>query len=271
MDRTVATGTGFIGQYQPPVAAMFESLATCPDDLLLFMHHVPYTHELRSGKTVIQHFYDTHYQGADAASGLVSQWQKLRGRIDEQRFNEVLQRLEYQAAHAQVWRDAICRWFQQRSGIQDELGRVGTYPNRFEAEDGQLDGYQVTEIVPWEAASGSQGVQLIDHSTGSVRFRYNGSPGSYELRIQCFDEEDGVSHFKVYVGERLIDQWQADQRLPTPTTLPDAHSSIRRAIRDVALQRNDEIRIEGSADDGERAGIDYIEIIAGQRIERTDE
>ena len=71
MDRTVATGTGFIGQYHPPVAALFESLETCPDDLLLFMHHVPYTHKLHNGKTVIQHFYDTHYQGAEDAERLV--------------------------------------------------------------------------------------------------------------------------------------------------------------------------------------------------------
>ena len=44
MDRTVATGTGFISQYPPQVAAMFTSLKTCPDTLLLFMHHVPYTY-----------------------------------------------------------------------------------------------------------------------------------------------------------------------------------------------------------------------------------
>ena len=41
MDRTVATGTGFIGQYPPEIAKRYESLKTCPDDLLLFFHHVP--------------------------------------------------------------------------------------------------------------------------------------------------------------------------------------------------------------------------------------
>ena len=50
MNRTVATGTGYIGQYAPPVAAMFESLETCPEELLLFMHHVPYTHKLSSAR-----------------------------------------------------------------------------------------------------------------------------------------------------------------------------------------------------------------------------
>src|SRR5205085_3235486 len=70
MDRTVAAGTGFIGQYRPAVARVYESLKTCPDDLLLFLHHVPYTHKLHSGKTVIQYLYDAHYEGAEA----VAQW-----------------------------------------------------------------------------------------------------------------------------------------------------------------------------------------------------
>src|SRR6185369_1752377 len=65
MDRTVATGTGYIGQYRPAVSRVYESVESCPDDLLLFLHHVPYTHKLHSGKTVIQYIYDSHYEGAD--------------------------------------------------------------------------------------------------------------------------------------------------------------------------------------------------------------
>ena len=68
MDRTVATGTGFIGQYPPEVAKMYESLATTPDNLLLFFHHVPWTYKLHDGKTVIQYVYDSHYKGAEEAA-----------------------------------------------------------------------------------------------------------------------------------------------------------------------------------------------------------
>ncbi len=68
MDRSVATGTGYIGQYRPAIAKVYESLTTCPDDLLLFLHHVPYTYKLHSGKTVIQYLYDSHYEGADAVA-----------------------------------------------------------------------------------------------------------------------------------------------------------------------------------------------------------
>ncbi|HEX3601597.1 MAG TPA: alpha-glucuronidase family glycosyl hydrolase [Lacipirellulaceae bacterium] len=262
MDRTVVTGTGFVGQYRPPVAAQFESLETCPDDLLLFMHHVPYTHKLHSGKTVIQHFYDTHYQGADDAAALVDQWRSLDGRVDEQRYREVLDRLEFQAGHAQVWRDSICRWFMKRSGIADEKGRVGNYPNRAEAEDQKLDGYQLTKIEPWEAASGQGAVQLPENvSHGAIRFAFKGQPGVYDLRVQYFDEEDGASKFKLFVDDKLVDEWQADGHLPTPTNVPDAHSSTRRTAPNVALHAGDEIRLEGSADGGERAAVDYFEIV----------
>jgi alpha-glucuronidase len=262
MDRTVTTGTGFVGQYHPPVAAMFESLQTCPDDLLLFMHHVPYTHVLRNGKTVIQHFYDTHYEGAEIAANVVKDWQALKGRIDDQRYLEVLERLQYQADHAVVWRDSICRWFARRSGIADEKDRVGNYPNRIEAENSQLAGYEMTAIRPWEAGSGKGAVQLPDEqSIGTLEIRFTGEEGPYDLGVQYFDEEDGVSDFKLFVDDNLIDEWAADSHVPTPTTLPDAHSSTRRWVRDVMLQPGDEIRVEGRADGGERAGIDYLEIV----------
>ena len=56
-------------------------------------------------------------------------------------YGQVLARLEYQAGHAVVWRDAICNWFLRTSGIPDAKGRVGNYPDRVEAEAMQLKGY----------------------------------------------------------------------------------------------------------------------------------
>jgi alpha-glucuronidase len=125
MDRTVATGTGFIGQYPPQVQKLYELLADCPDDLLLFFHHVSYTHVLHSGKTVVQHFYDSHYDGADQARDFIAQWQSLEGRIDEERYRDILPRFEYQATQAVVWRDAICNWIYHLSGVPDDKARVG--------------------------------------------------------------------------------------------------------------------------------------------------
>jgi alpha-glucuronidase len=127
MDRTIATGTGFIGQYQPAVQKIYESVSVCPDELLLFFHHVAYTYVLHSGKTVIQHIYDSHYDGADGAVDLSEQWKTLRGHIDDARYSEILAMLEYQKGEAIVWRDTICNWIYQLSGIADQKGRVGTH------------------------------------------------------------------------------------------------------------------------------------------------
>jgi alpha-glucuronidase len=259
MDRTVATGTGYIGQYRPLVAKTYETLATCPDELLLFMHHVPYTHVLHSGKTVIQHIYDSHYEGAEAAAGFVRQWRALKGHIDVARYEDVLARLEYQAGHARVWRDSICNWFLRKSGINDAKGRAGHFANRIEAEAMQLTGYQITEITPWEAASGSKAIQCasVDRHC-SASFRYNGKAGWFDLDVQYFDESDGKSAFKVFIGEQLVDRWIADDHLPT--TKPDAHSSTRHRIRGLALRPGDTIRIEAVADGSENACVDYFEI-----------
>ena len=158
MDRTVATGTGFAGQYPPEVARMYESLETTPDNLLLFFHHVPYTYKLHSGETVIQYVYDSHYKGAEEAAELGREWATLKGRVDPALFDDVAARLEYQAGHAIVWRDAIVQYFLKQSGIADDKGRAGHYPGRLEAEDARLTGYKVIDVTPWEDASGGKAV-----------------------------------------------------------------------------------------------------------------
>ena len=124
MDRTMATGTGFIGQYPPEVQKIYEPLANCPDNLLLFFHHVPYAYVLHSGQTVIQHFYDAHYEGAQDAADFVPEWKKLEGHIDNERFGDILARFQFQAGEAAKWRDTISNWIFGLSGIPDQKGRI---------------------------------------------------------------------------------------------------------------------------------------------------
>ncbi len=169
MDRTVATGTGFAGQYPPAVAKMYESAATTPDDLLVFFHHVPYTYKLHSGKTLIQYFYDSHYQGAAEAALLGKEWATLNGKIDPQLYEDERARLEYQAGHAIVWRDAIVQYFLKQSGIPDAKGRAGHYPGRLEAEDAQLSGYTTIDVKPWEDASGGKAATCGERPAGVAR------------------------------------------------------------------------------------------------------
>ncbi|WDH99671.1 alpha-glucuronidase family glycosyl hydrolase [Paenibacillus urinalis] len=124
VNRTVKNGTGYTAQYFPENAERYESLETCPDELLLFFHHVPYTHVLKSGKTVIQHIYDTHFDGVEGVETLIRRWSKLEGQIDSERYQGIMERLEGQLAHSKEWRDIINTYFYRKSGISDELERT---------------------------------------------------------------------------------------------------------------------------------------------------
>ena len=261
MDRTSATGTGYVDQYPVPVEKMYESLKTTPDELLLFFHHVPYTYVLHSGKTVIQQIYDSHYAGAARANGLVEAWQSLRGHIDDERYTATLERLEFQAGHAIVWRDAVCNWFLRTSGAADQHGRVGRYPGRIEAEAMQLDGYVPIDVVPQENASGGQAIQCpASAQKCSSTIQFTGKPGWYQLDVEYFDQNNGRSSFRVLVGDQVLDEWVADDHLPA--TKPGGDSSTRRRIPGLPLRPGDMIRIEGIPDGEERAPLDYVEIVS---------
>lgn len=260
MDRTVATGTGYVSQYSPTVAKMYESLSTMPDDLLLFFHHVPYSYVLHSGKTVIQYIYDSHYEGAERAAGLVKQWQTLKGRVDEERYENVLKRLEYQAGHAIVWRDAVCNWFYSVSGIPDQRGRVGNYPGRIEAESMELQGYVPIAVVPPETASDGKAIECPPPAAKcAATTNFQGSAGRYEIDVEYFDQNNGESKFRLFVGDKLVEEWVADDHLPA--TKPNGDSSTRRRIPRITLHTGEVIRIEGFPDGQEYAPLDYMEIL----------
>lgn len=123
VDRTAATGTAYTKQYQEPVAKMYESLESCPEELLLFFHHVPYTYELSTGKTVIQYIYDTHFEGVEEAETFKENWIKLRENINDEMFNAVLEKLNIQIKDAKEWRDVVNTYFYRKTGIKDIKNR----------------------------------------------------------------------------------------------------------------------------------------------------
>ncbi len=118
-----STGTGYAGQYNEPNASMYEDPATTPDELLLFFHKIPYEHVLHSGKTVIQHIYDSHFEGASDVEEMASLWDELEGRIDKDAFERTSKRFEHQLSHSKQWRDVINSYFYRKTMIPDEKGR----------------------------------------------------------------------------------------------------------------------------------------------------
>ncbi|KAI0404712.1 glycoside hydrolase superfamily [Xylaria palmicola] len=265
MDRTVWNGTGFAGQYPSEVAARFEKIETTPDDLLLWFHHVPYTHVLKSGKTVIQHFYDAHYAGAETAASFPRQWASLEGLIDRQRFEEMLFRLEYQAGHAIVWRDSIAQFYHNISGIPDAAGRVGSHPWRIEAEDMTLHNYRVTGVNPFQAASGLRIVQTTDNLTAArVETRLGFPSGTYDLAVAYYDLYEGEARYELFLNDRSLGAWAGDLEHKLGYTLTrgiDGHSATRVTFKNIRIGRGDVVRVETLPNGRETAPLDYIALL----------
>ena len=244
---------------------MYESLATTPDSLLLFFHHVPWTWKLHSGKTVIQYVYDSHYEGADEAAQLGNEWAMLKGKIDPQLYEDERARLEYQAGHAIVWRDAIVQYFLKESGIPDAHGRAGHYPGRLEAEDARLTGYKVVDVTPWEDASGGKVVACELNSaqkTCTAEWTYTGHAGRFNIVVQYFDLPGGVAHFTLGINGTGVVSWAADARLPSDHAGDISTRFTARGPdgRGIELKPGDVLRVEGAPDGKDLVALDYIEI-----------
>ena len=249
MDRTAA-GTGYIQQYPPELAAKYESLATCPDDLLLFFHHVPYDYRLHSGKTLVQSIYDTHYASALAAARYVPQWMSLQGKVDAERYAQVLGLLEFQAGHALVWRDAVNTWFAGISGISDAQGRVGHDPNRIEAEAMTADGYQAVVVTPSETASGGKAMICKEAQGCALSTIVRKPRGQYDVAVNYYDTWRGASKFELQVNGRKVAQWIADDTLPPAQFDPalNGQDATRFTAHGITLAPGDTLTLRGVPD-----------------------
>jgi alpha-glucuronidase len=269
MDRTVKNGTGNAGQYPPEIAQKFENIETTPDNLILWFHHVPYTQRLKSNKNVIQHFYDAHYDGAAAAYKFLKQWESLKGKIDEKRYEEVLFRQQFQAGHAIVWRDYINSFYCDLSSIRDEKGRVCTgaynFKNRVELENQNLRGYKKYEVNPFHAASNRSGIVTTSNSTmGEVSFQSTFASATYDLAINYFDMAEGRSSYEVRVGNKTVGTWMGDleEKLGRATSVYlDGHSAARVVFKDVYVRNGSEVQIIGKPGGIEPAPLDYVSFL----------
>ncbi|EGU79249.1 alpha-glucuronidase [Fusarium oxysporum f. sp. conglutinans race 2 54008] len=264
MDRTAATGTGYAAQYPPQVAAQFERIETTPDDLLLWFHHVPYTHKLKSGKTIIQHIYDAHYEGSANAQTFVTRWASLKGLIDDARFEHVAFKLAYQAGHSLVWRDSVNNFYLAKCGIPDEKNRVGNYLWRIEAESMQLSGYTVVDVTPPEAASLGRAIvaSSLERAVATTKLRF--PSGKRDIAVNYFDHTGGHARYELLLDGKMVREWKSDldTRLGHDfSEYLDGHSATRVYLRGVDVREGAELTIIGYPDGKDMASLDYISVL----------
>ena len=113
-DRT-HEGSDAVSQYHEPLASQLNDVNTCPEEYLLWFHHLPWDHGMKSGRTLwdeICYHYDT---GLNQVQEFQKIWDKAETYIDKERFTLVQKKLRSQVENAQVWKDACLLYFQQFS------------------------------------------------------------------------------------------------------------------------------------------------------------
>jgi len=122
-----ASGSNALEQYHPPVRKIYNELAGCPEEYLLWFHHVDWDHKMKSGRTLWDELCHAYQSGVDSVKWMRHQWNTLESKIDEVQFTHVKSLLDIQHEEAVWWRNACLIYFQtfSKKPIPAEIERPG--------------------------------------------------------------------------------------------------------------------------------------------------
>ena len=112
-DRS-SKGSNAVSQYRADLARTYDNIKTCPENLLLWFHHVPWDYRMSSGNTLWEELQYRYNEGVITVEENYNVWHnKMRPYIDEQRWREVDERMKHQVENAREWRDVCIGYFRQ--------------------------------------------------------------------------------------------------------------------------------------------------------------
>ena len=148
-DRTTS-GTDAVSQYRHPYDSIYNSLESCPEEYLLWFHHVPWRHTMKSGRTLWDELCRHYDAGVQQVKKFQKTWDKAEAFVDADCFKDVQSRLKIQARDAVWWKDACLLYFQQFSQMPipydierpihelDDLEKVQLGISNYECPSGEL-------------------------------------------------------------------------------------------------------------------------------------
>ena len=110
-DRTT-TGSNALAQYHPAADIFFTNLSTCPEEYLLWFHHVSWNYKMKSGRTLWNELCYKYNEGVDTVRWMQTVWKNMEKYVDPERYNHVRMLLNIQEEEAVWWRDACLLYFQ---------------------------------------------------------------------------------------------------------------------------------------------------------------
>lgn len=105
------SGSNAVSQYPDSLARVFDSLEQCPEEYLLWFHHVDWNYTLRSGRSLWDELCYKYQEGVDKVREFQEVWNGMQPYVDEERHQAVAERLDIQAHDAVWWKDACLEYF----------------------------------------------------------------------------------------------------------------------------------------------------------------
>jgi alpha-glucuronidase len=112
-----ATGSNAVSQYFSPLKEIYSNVETCPDNLLLWFHHLPWDHRMKNGRTLWDELCYRYDHGVSEARDFQKIWDRMERHVDKERFAAVQKKLRIQSRDAVWWRDACLLYFQTMSDM----------------------------------------------------------------------------------------------------------------------------------------------------------
>lgn len=109
-DRT-SRGSGATLQYPEPYCTLYDNPATCPEEYLLWFHHLPWDYKMKSCRTLIDELDFRYQRGVNEVIDFIATWQQAKPYIDAQRWQEVNDRLTTQLIDAREWQVVCTKYF----------------------------------------------------------------------------------------------------------------------------------------------------------------
>ena len=119
-DRS-SKGTDAVGQYPEPYRSLYDNIETCPEEYLLWFHHVPWTYKMKSGSTLWQELCMKYNMGVAMVEVYRNFWhtsakQYMKGHEQEWQHTDSL--LNVQLENAKEWRNTCLKYFQTFSKMK---------------------------------------------------------------------------------------------------------------------------------------------------------
>lgn len=105
------SGSDAVSQYPDSLARVFDSLEQCPEEYLLWFHHVNWNQKLRSGRSLWDELCYKYQKGVDEVRAFQRIWKDMQPYVDAERYQAVAERLDIQARDAVWWKDACLEYF----------------------------------------------------------------------------------------------------------------------------------------------------------------